>query len=124
LLVDMDDVHLAVSRSRAVCTFELGQSLRSCSVARCIGAPVFEVLDERAQLGRDLTSIGVVQKNPRRCDSEWCQERSQSPVRNRRLGERARHLCKSYTLDRRSEECGVVMRNERPRDDCVAFDPL
>src|ERR1700676_127155 len=54
----MDD--LAASRSRAVCKVELGQSLRSYSVALCIGAPVFEVLNERAQLGQDLTSIGVV----------------------------------------------------------------
>jgi hypothetical protein len=53
-------VDLASSGSRAVCTFELGRSLRSCSIARCIGAPVFEVLDERAQFGRDLTSTGVV----------------------------------------------------------------
>ena len=104
---------------RAACTVELAQSLRSCSVARCVGASVFEVLDERAQLGQDLMSIGVVEKNPRRCDSERRQERSQSPVRNRRLGERAGHLCKSYTLDRRSKECGVVVRNERPGDDCL-----
>ena len=30
----------------------------------------FDVLDERAQLGQDLTSARVIEKDPWRCDGE------------------------------------------------------
>ena len=51
---------LLLSKSRPVCTAELADPTRHCSVARRIGAAVFDVLDERAQLGQDLTSARVV----------------------------------------------------------------
>ena len=35
----------------------------------------------------------------------------QSALSNRRFGERAGYLCKSYPLNRRSEECEVVVRS-------------
>jgi hypothetical protein len=70
LLIDLDDLHLAASRSKAVCTVELAQSPRRCSLAPYIGALVFDVFNERAQLGQDLTSPWVIEKNPRRDDGE------------------------------------------------------
>ena len=46
----------------------------------------------------------------------------QSALGNRRFGERAGYLCKSHPLDRCSEKCRVVVRDERPGDCC--FDRL
>src|SRR5215510_2242971 len=92
---------------------------RNCSVARRISALVFHVLDERAQFGQDLTSPWIVQKDPWRGGGEGRQERVQSAVSNWGFRERAGHLRKSQTLDRRSKECGVVMRDQRSRNDCL-----
>jgi hypothetical protein len=39
LLIDLDDLHLAASRSKAVCTVDLARSPRRCSLAPYIGAP-------------------------------------------------------------------------------------
>ena len=64
------------------------------------------MFDECAQLEQDLTFAWVVEKNPWRCDGEARQQRLQSAVSNRGFRERARYLCKSQTLDRRSEERG------------------
>src|SRR5581483_7102066 len=80
---------------------------------------VLHVLDERAQLGQGLTFVRVVQKNSGRCDGKRCQERLQSAVGHRRLGERAGQLRKSQTLDRHSEERGVVVRDEWSGDRCL-----
>ena len=49
----------AVSRSR-VYDFGFAQVSRGCCVVRCIGPPVFDVLDERAQLREDLASARIV----------------------------------------------------------------
>jgi hypothetical protein len=46
--------------SRAGYTIELAQPPRNCSAARSVGPLVFDVLDERAQFGQDLTSARVV----------------------------------------------------------------
>jgi hypothetical protein len=81
---------------------------------RCIGAPIFDVLDESAQFGQDLTFPWIVQENPWCGDGKGRQESLQSAFSDRRFGERTRHLRKSHTLDRCPEECGVVVRDERP----------
>jgi len=56
--------------SGAVCAVKLAQSPRRCSLAPYIGALVFRVFNERAQLGQDLTFPWVIEKNPRRGDGE------------------------------------------------------
>src|SRR5262245_30099605 len=109
---------LQLSKSRAVCTVELADPPRNCSVARRISALVFHVLDERAQFGQDLTSPWIVQKDPWRGGGEGRQERVQSAVSNWGFRERDGHLRQSQTLDRRYEECGVVMGYQRCRNEC------
>jgi hypothetical protein len=45
---------------RTVCTIELARPPRNLTAARSVGAAVFDVLDEYAQFGQDLTSVGVI----------------------------------------------------------------
>lgn len=88
-----------------------------CSFARRIRAPGFHVLDECPQFGQDLRSRWVVQEDPWRGDGEAREECLQSAFGDRRSGQRSGDLRKPHTLDRRSQECGVVVRDQRPRDD-------
>src|SRR5215469_8515963 len=88
-----------------------------CALAR--SDLLFDVLDECSQLGQDLTLAWMVEKNSRCCDGEARQQRLQSRVGDRRLGERGGHLRESQTLDRRAEKGRVVVRDERPVDDGV-----
>ena len=46
-----------------------------------------DVLDEGAQPGQDLPSVGVMQESARRGDGEEREKRLQSTVGDRRLGE-------------------------------------
>src|SRR5262249_34811750 len=108
---------VATFQSRPVCIAELTDPPRNCSAARRISAAVFDVLYEHAQFGQDLTSPWIVQKDSWRGDGEGRQQRSQSAVGNRRSSNRTRYLRKSHTLDRGSEECRVVVRDQRSRDD-------
>ena len=95
LTTALDDPDLAVSGSRAVCSVELARFPRGRCVVRCIGAPIFGVLNESAQLRRHVASVRIVQKNPRCCDGEGRKQRLQLAISDRRFGERTGQLRKS-----------------------------
>jgi hypothetical protein len=57
----------APGTSFSVCTIERPRPPHDRSVERRLSALVFDVLDERPQLGQDLVSARVVQKDPWRC---------------------------------------------------------
>src|SRR5262249_40583080 len=118
LVVDFDELY-AASGSRAVCRVELARAPSSRGVARRISVAIFDVLDECAQFGQNLTFPGIVQKNPWCGDGKGRQECLQLAFSDRRFGERTGQLRKAQSLECCSKECGVVVRNERPRDDCL-----
>src|SRR6266481_2092512 len=60
-----------------------------------------------AQFGQDLTLAWVVEKKARRCNGEGGQHRLQSTLGNMRFDRRAGYLCKSQTLDCRSDKCRI-----------------
>ena len=56
----------------------------------------------------------AAQEHPWRRHGEGLQQRLQSAVCDRRLGERAGGLRKHHSLHRRADERGIDVRNERP----------
>ncbi|HZS81309.1 MAG TPA: hypothetical protein VFA50_00440 [Stellaceae bacterium] len=84
------------------------------------------MLDEGTQFRQGLAPARIIEEDPGRRDGKGREQRVQSALFDRRLGERAGQLSKAQPLERRSEERRVVMRDERPGDDhfdgLVAFD--
>src|SRR5262245_24942057 len=78
---------------------------------------VSHVLDEGAELGQDLAFAGVVEEDARRRDGVGREQGLQPSVGDRRGDERAGHLRETQTPDRRADQRGVVVGDERARDD-------
>src|SRR5689334_19557280 len=80
------------------------------------------MVDESAQFWQDLKLAWVVEKKARRCNGEGGQHGLQSTLFNMRFDGRAGYLCKSQTLDCRSDKCRIIVCDQRTRDD--GFDGL
>src|SRR6516162_11928862 len=79
----------------------------------------FHVLDKGTQFRQGLASARIVEEDPRRCDGKGREQCFQATLGNRFPSERTGHLCKAKPLECRSQERGVVVRNQRPRHDCL-----